>query len=99
MNPAAGDDGTRDRGQRGGVEERRSVNRPRTTPAAYEIVVRGVLRERFPDAFRGWSTRSGDGVSTISGVVEDQAQLVGVIVWLGDCGLDIISVTPTPPAP
>ncbi|KRF34142.1 hypothetical protein [Nocardioides sp. Soil805] len=64
---------------------------------AYEFVVRGVLRERLPDAFRGLSTRSSGGDSTISGDIVDQAQLIGVIVWLGDCGLDLISVTPAAP--
>ncbi|WP_457207970.1 hypothetical protein [Nocardioides sp. P5_C9_2] len=63
-------------------------------PVPYRFVVRGDLRDRFPDAFRGLSTRGEEGLTVISGDIIDQAQLIGVIVWLGDCGVEIISVTP-----
>lgn len=76
------------------MEEYRFVGRSGGDPVSYHFVVRGDLRDRFPDAFRGLSTRREEGLTVISGDIVDQAQLIGVIVWLGDCGVEIISVTP-----
>ncbi len=74
----------------------------------YRFVVRGALRDQFPATFPWLSTRPVGGCSVIEGDIVDQAQLIGVIVWLGDCGVEIISVTratagsagpgPSPPA-
>ena len=76
------------------MQRYRFVGRAGGEPVPYQFVVRGDLRDRFPDAFRGLSTRGEGELTVISGDIIDQAQLIGVIVWLSDCGVEIISVAP-----
>ena len=83
-----------------GVEPNQVVRRAGTQPIPYRIVVRGALRS---DSFgpEGWSVRQEDGYCAITGDVIDQAQLIGVIEWLGDRGVELVSFGPvrsvTPP--
>jgi hypothetical protein len=89
---------------RGAGDAWRAAGRAGGTPVTYEFVVRGDLRDRFPEAFGGLSTVSvstsvKDGCSVIRGDMVDQAQLVGTIVWLADCGVEIVSVTPVSDRP
>ena len=58
----------------------------------YLVTVRGRLSERFAARFEGLTLESGDGVSTLSGVFHDQAQLYGVLERIADCGLELAGV-------
>ena len=61
-------------------------------PRRYLITVRGRLTERFTARFEGLTLEAGDGVTTLSGVFHDQAQLYGVLEHLADCGLELVGI-------
>jgi hypothetical protein len=58
----------------------------------YVITVRGRLSERFAAAFEGLTLQAGDGVTTLSGLFHDQAQLYGVLERVADCGLELAGI-------
>jgi hypothetical protein len=58
----------------------------------YEIQVKGRLDERWEEFFDGMAVASKDDVTTISGVVADQAALHGLLERVRDFGLVLISV-------
>ena len=60
--------------------------------AFYEIQVKGRLDERWRDFFDGMNVASDEGVTTISGVVADQAALHGLLERVRDFGLVLLSV-------
>lgn len=61
--------------------------------AEYEIKVYGNLEDRWSDWFEGWTIKSDGSVTTLSGIIEDQPALHGLLVRIRDLGLPIISVT------
>jgi hypothetical protein len=65
-------------------------------PTIYRIVVRGELSRRYLTAFEGMMLTAGGGETAITGPVVDQAQLHGLLDRIGDLGLELISVNPTP---
>ncbi len=59
----------------------------------YEIRVEGQLKENWSDWFEGLCLyRDPDGNTTMSGMLEDQAALHGVLMKVRDLGLTLISV-------
>jgi hypothetical protein len=68
------------------------ARRAGTQPIPYRIVVRGQLRSGL--ALEGWSVRDEEGHCVITGDVVDQAQLIGVIEWLGERGVELVSLEP-----
>lgn len=60
--------------------------------AFYEIKVKGRLDARWEEMFDGMTVASGDNITTISGVVRDQAALHGLLAKVRDFGLTLISV-------
>jgi hypothetical protein len=94
--------------KRGAGDGWQPAGRAGRTPVTYEFVVRGDLGNRFPEAFGGLSRVARptvpvppvptDGYSVIRGDMVDQAQLIGTIVWLADCGVEIVSIIPVPGA-
>ena len=85
-----------------GVMKRRGCS-DATGATVYRIVVRGELSARYVPAFEGMAMATGDGQTAITGPVTDQAHLHGLLVRVGDLGLELISVNPAPepaaPAP
>jgi hypothetical protein len=66
---------------------------PRAPGVHYEISVEGGLDERWSAWFDGLSVTSDEpGRSTISGVVDDQSALHGLLGKIRDLGLTLISV-------
>jgi hypothetical protein len=65
-----------------------------TRPRRYRIVVRGHLTGPLPDGFDHLELDSGGGQSTLTGSLQDQAQLHGLLDRLGDLGIPLISVNP-----
>jgi hypothetical protein len=61
-------------------------------PTIYQIVVRGELSQRYVPAFEGMMLATGDGQTSITGPVVDQAQLYGLLNRVGDLGLELLSV-------
>ena len=82
------------------MESNQVARRAGTQPIPYRIVVRGELRSGLGP--EGWSVRYEDGYCVITGDIVDQAQLIGVIEWLGERGVELVSLEPvqspeTPP--
>ena len=66
--------------------------------STYEIRVEGRLESRWVAWFDGMTlTPAGDGTTSISGPVVDQAALHGLLRRLRDVGLPLISVTQLEP--
>jgi hypothetical protein len=60
--------------------------------AFYEIQVKGYLDARWHELFDGMTIAAQDNVTTISGVVADQAALHGLLARVRDYGLTLISI-------
>ena len=58
----------------------------------YEIVVRGRLSSRYECAFDGVTLRPRHGQTTLCADLVDQSQLYGLLNWLRDLGIELVSV-------
>jgi hypothetical protein len=58
----------------------------------YEIQVKGYLDARWNELFDGMNIAWQDNITTISGVVADQAALHGLLARVRDYGLVLISI-------
>jgi hypothetical protein len=58
----------------------------------YEIQVKGYLDGRWNELFDGMTIAWHDNVTTISGMVADQAALHGLLARVRDYGLVLISI-------
>lgn len=63
---------------------------------ACTIVVSGELDQRFDTAIDGLSLTTVNGMTQLSGMLRDQAQLQGVLRHLFDLGLEVVSFTAAP---
>ena len=61
----------------------------------YEIQVKGYLDARWNELFEGMTIAWQDNITTISGMVEDQAALHGLLARVRDYGLVLISIKST----
>ena len=61
----------------------------------YEIQVKGYLDARWNELFEGMTIGWRDNVTTISGMVADQAALHGLLARVRDYGLVLISIKST----
>lgn len=58
----------------------------------YTIRVRGRLSEQWTEWFSDMAVTYADGITTLSGPVEDQAALHGILARIRDLGLSLIDV-------
>ena len=58
----------------------------------YEIRVKGYLDARWTELFEGMNIALQDNVTTISGMVADQAALHGLLARVRDYGLVLVSI-------
>ena len=63
-------------------------------PVRYRIIVRGELGAPAAAPLDGLSVQIEDGFSVIMGDIVDQAQLHGILNWLGGRGIEIVSLSP-----
>ena len=63
--------------------------------AFYEIQVKGYLDARWNELFDGMTIAWQNNVTTISGMVADQAALHGLLARVRDYGLVLISIKST----
>lgn len=62
-------------------------------PARYQLRVAGHLDTRWAAWFDDLTlTRHGDGTTTLTGLVQDQSQLHGLLAKVRDLGLTLISI-------
>jgi hypothetical protein len=69
-------------------------------PAAYQIKVQGRLGESWSDWFEGMAIdveplESGGTITTLSGIIADQAALFGLLSRIRDLGLPLLLVERT----
>jgi len=73
-------------------------SRKREAPAGYRLRVAGHLDDHWSHWFGDLTlTHDGDGTTTLTGVVADQAELHGLLAKIRDLGVTLISVTVVDP--
>jgi hypothetical protein len=77
----------------------RFAGRTGRTAVPYRIVVRGEIGNAPAGPLERLIVESADGESIIACDVVDQAQLRGILSWLGDLGIEIVSVNPVQQEP
>lgn len=64
------------------------------TAVRYGIVIRGTIGQPLVGPLDGMSVEAAGEESVLIGEIIDQAQLQGVIGWLSDLGIEIVSINP-----
>lgn len=81
------------------MTERQTSRTDRPEAGRYEICLMGHLDAHWAAWFDGLTVaHQGDGTTVISGLVDDQAALHGLLQRVRDLGLPLISVTRTEPS-
>jgi len=68
------------------------INEKEIDRTFYEIQVKGYLDARWNELFDGMTIARQNNVTTISGMVADQAALHGLLARVRDYGLVLISI-------
>ena len=68
------------------------INEKEIDRTFYEIQVKGYLDARWNELFEGMTIAWQNNVTTISGMVADQAALHGLLARVRDYGLVLISI-------
>lgn len=68
------------------------INEKEIDRTFYEIQVKGYLDARWNELFEGMTIAWKNNVTTISGMVADQAALHGLLARVRDYGLVLISI-------
>ena len=76
------------------VPHLRSCERRAVVPGDYKIVVEGVLGPRYATAFGTMRLAACEGNTEIVGLVQDDADLQGLLDTVTALGLSLISVAP-----
>jgi hypothetical protein len=64
----------------------------------YQIRIKGFLNRQWTDWFGGMTiSPTGDGDTLLTGPVEDQAALHGLLKKVRDSGMSLVSVAPIEP--
>ena len=69
-------------------------DRSQVKPTDYCIVVEGELGPRYAASFAPMQLVARDGTTEIVGLIEDDAELQGLIDTVSALGLSLVSVTP-----
>jgi outer membrane PBP1 activator LpoA protein len=62
------------------------------TKTVYRIVARSELGERYATAFEGMRMETRDGQTILTGEIEDQLHLFGILQRINGLGLELLSV-------
>jgi hypothetical protein len=73
---------------------RRYATRTGQIAVRYRIVVRGTSEQLPVGPLESMSVEAEGENSVLEGDIVDQAQLQGVLKWLSDLGIEIVSVNP-----
>ena len=63
----------------------------------YQIVVDGELSDRFVATFGDMRLERGEGTTSLTGEIADQAQLHGLLARVAELGLALVSFGPVAP--
>ena len=61
----------------------------------YTIIIKGILDRNWKEWFEGMDFSFEDDNTILSGFVQDEAALHGILNWIRDLNLKLISVNPT----
>ena len=65
----------------------------------YKIHVRGMLDEKWAAFFAPFALTYEEDDTMLTGVIHDQAELLGILIKIRDSGLSLVSLAPlTPPS-
>jgi len=73
---------------------RRYAARTGRVAISYEVVFRGTISQPLAGPLEGMTVEVVGDDSVLAGDIVDQAQLQGVISWLSDLGIEIVSINP-----
>jgi hypothetical protein len=73
---------------------KRYAARTGQTAVSYRIIIRGAIGQPLVGPLEGMSVEAAGEESVLVGDIVDQAQLQGVISWLSDLGIEIVSINP-----
>ncbi len=62
----------------------------------YEIRVRDVLDDKWASYFAPFEMARGTDETVLTGPVQDQAELFGILIKISNLGLRLVSVNPLP---
>ena len=62
--------------------------------ATYELLLRGEISDRFGVLFEGMTLERVEGNTRLTGDVQDQAELHGLIERIQESGIELIAVNP-----
>ena len=74
------------------LKDKAMINEKEIDRTFYEIQVKGSLDARWNELFEGMTIAGQNNVTTISGMVADQAALHGLLARVRDYGLVLISI-------
>ena len=60
----------------------------------YRLVLEGELSPRYSTVFEGMHMESDGGVTVVVGMIEDQAELYGLLDRVASLGIKLISIEP-----
>jgi hypothetical protein len=66
------------------------------TGTLYRIVVRSELSDRYAVAFEGMKMETKDGQTILTGEIQDQPHLFGILDRINGLGLELLSVQALP---
>lgn len=64
------------------------------TAVRYRIIIRGTIGQPLVGPLEGMTVEDVGEESVLVGDIVDQAQLQGVVSWLSDLGVEIVSFNP-----
>jgi hypothetical protein len=73
---------------------KRYAARTGQTAVCYGIVIRGTIGQPLVGPLEGMTVEAAGEESVLVGDIVDQAQLQGVVSWLSDLGIEIVSINP-----
>jgi hypothetical protein len=76
-----------------------SDSSPASEPATYRIEVLGQLGDRWLPCFSGLAATCDGEITTLTGLVADQAALRGLLCWLWNLNMTLLTVTRIESAP
>jgi hypothetical protein len=73
---------------------KRYAARTGQTAVRYGIVIRGTIGQPLVGPLEGMTVEAAGEEAVLVGDIVDQARLQGVVSWLSDLGIEIVSINP-----
>lgn len=77
-----------------GAMSKRYASRTGQTAIPYAIEIRGTIGQPLQGPLEGMGVEAAGEESVLVGNIVDQAQLQGILSWLSDLGIEVVSINP-----